>query len=135
MTLVQAVLLGVAGLGAGILAGLVWGGGVVFTPMLFAVYGMGDVPSGGAHAADSGHGSLLHGPGGGRECAPSPSARGFHLAHGLVRGRSEYSGGGTRLRLRGHAALAHRFNTRWLRWSFALLAVVVAGRLVWGAIG
>lgn len=34
----------------------------------------------------------------------------------------------------GGAALAHRFNTTWLRWSFALLAVVVAGRLVWGAV-
>jgi uncharacterized membrane protein YfcA len=34
----------------------------------------------------------------------------------------------------GGAALAHRVGTRWLRWSFALLAVVVAGRLVWGAV-
>jgi uncharacterized membrane protein YfcA len=34
----------------------------------------------------------------------------------------------------GGAALAHRFNTTWLRWSFALLAVVVAGRLIWGAV-
>lgn len=34
----------------------------------------------------------------------------------------------------GGAALAHRFETRGLRWSFVLLAVVVAGRLVWGAV-
>jgi uncharacterized membrane protein YfcA len=34
----------------------------------------------------------------------------------------------------GGAALAHRVATRGLRWSFALLAVVVAGRLVWGAV-
>ncbi len=34
----------------------------------------------------------------------------------------------------GGAALAHRFDTQWIRWSFALLAVVVAGRLVWGAV-
>lgn len=34
---------------------------------------------------------------------------------------------------RGGAALAHRFETRGLRWSFALIALVVAGRLVWGA--
>ena len=34
----------------------------------------------------------------------------------------------------GGAALAHRFETRWLRWGFALIAVVVAGRLVWGAV-
>jgi hypothetical protein len=34
----------------------------------------------------------------------------------------------------GGAALAHRFETRGLRWSFALLAVVVAGRLIWGAV-
>ena len=33
------------------------------------------------------------------------------------------------------AALAHRVATRWLRWSFAALAIVVAGRLVWGAFG
>lgn len=32
------------------------------------------------------------------------------------------------------AAIAHRVETQWLRWSFALLAVVVAGRLVWGAL-
>lgn len=47
MTVIQAVLLGVAGLGAGVLAGLVGvGGGVVFTPTLFAVYGVLDVPAG-----------------------------------------------------------------------------------------
>ena len=34
----------------------------------------------------------------------------------------------------GGAALAHRFETRWLRWGFALVAVVVTGRLVWGAV-
>lgn len=33
----------------------------------------------------------------------------------------------------GGVALAHRFDSGWLRWSFAALAVVVAGRLVWGA--
>jgi hypothetical protein len=32
-------------------------------------------------------------------------------------------------------ALAHRISTTWLRWSFAALAVVVAGRLVIGAVG
>lgn len=47
MTLAQALLLGVAGFGAGILAGLVGvGGGVVFTPVLFAIYGLLDVPEG-----------------------------------------------------------------------------------------
>jgi len=35
----------------------------------------------------------------------------------------------------GGAALAHRMETTWLRWSFAALAVVVAGRLVIGALG
>lgn len=35
---------------------------------------------------------------------------------------------------RGGAALAHRVDRRWLRWSFAVLAVVVVGRLVWGAV-
>jgi len=35
----------------------------------------------------------------------------------------------------GGAALAHRFETRWLRWSFAVLALVVAGRLLGGAFG
>lgn len=47
MTAFQAILLGVAGLGAGVLAGLVGvGGGVIFTPVLFAVYDVLDVPSG-----------------------------------------------------------------------------------------
>ena len=47
MTVFQTILLGVAGLGAGVLAGLVGvGGGVIFTPVLFAVYGLLDVPSG-----------------------------------------------------------------------------------------
>lgn len=46
MTTVQAVWLAVAGLGAGVLAGLVGvGGGVIFTPVLFAVYGVMDVPA------------------------------------------------------------------------------------------
>lgn len=34
----------------------------------------------------------------------------------------------------GGAALAHRVETTWLRWSFAALAVVVAGRLVWNGV-
>lgn len=47
MTLFQALLLGIAGLGAGVLAGLVGvGGGVIFTPVLFAAYGVLDVPDG-----------------------------------------------------------------------------------------
>jgi len=47
MTILQAILLGVAGLGAGVIAGLVGvGGGVVFTPTLFAAYGVLDVPPG-----------------------------------------------------------------------------------------
>jgi hypothetical protein len=36
---------------------------------------------------------------------------------------------------RGGAALAHRIDTRWLRWSFAALGLVVAGRLLVGAFG
>lgn len=47
MTLVQSLLLAGAGLGAGFLAGLVGvGGGVIFTPVLFAVYGIFEVPDG-----------------------------------------------------------------------------------------
>lgn len=47
MTIVQALLLAGAGLGAGFLAGLVGvGGGVIFTPVLFAVYGIFEVPDG-----------------------------------------------------------------------------------------
>ncbi len=34
----------------------------------------------------------------------------------------------------GGAALAHRIDTTKLRWGFAALALVVAGRLVWGAL-
>lgn len=36
---------------------------------------------------------------------------------------------------RGGAALAHHVNTTVLRWSFAVLAVGVAGRLLWNALG
>lgn len=47
MTIVQALLLAIAGAGAGFLAGLVGvGGGVIFTPVLFAVYGVLNVPDG-----------------------------------------------------------------------------------------
>ncbi len=47
MSLGTAVLLCLAGLGAGLVAGLVGvGGGVIFTPVLFAVYGLLEVPSG-----------------------------------------------------------------------------------------
>jgi uncharacterized membrane protein YfcA len=54
-----------------------------------------------------------------------------------------YVDGGTGLLLAGPAvvgaqagaALAHRMSTAWLRWSFAVLAVVVAGRLGIGALG
>lgn len=35
----------------------------------------------------------------------------------------------------GGARLAHRLETTWLRWSFALLGLVVATRLVWNALG
>jgi uncharacterized membrane protein YfcA len=34
----------------------------------------------------------------------------------------------------GGAALAHRIETGWLRWSFVALAIAVAGRLVWGTL-
>ena len=47
MTIFQAVLLGVAGLGAGVIAEFVGvGGGVIFTPTLFAAYGVLEVPPG-----------------------------------------------------------------------------------------
>lgn len=47
MSLGTVVLLCLAGLGAGLVAGLVGvGGGVIFTPVLFAVYGLLEVPSG-----------------------------------------------------------------------------------------
>ena len=275
MTIVQAVLLGVAGLGAGVIAGLLGvGGGVIFTPVLFAVYGVLEVPSGvrtpltvgtglfctglaaGASAlhharrgavvgqlalgvglasavavgfvsrfvvtrpwydaalfqvlfaavllvvvvrmirerpsetglADERQGShWMVGLGTGTAAGAVAAAVGvgggvvlvpvYHrwlrlpmhravgtssativlisvlssvayalIGHGVV-GRPGLALGyvdvGTGLLLagpavvgaQGGAALAHRVETRWLRWSFALLAVVVAGRLVWGAIG
>ncbi|MFB6230351.1 MAG: sulfite exporter TauE/SafE family protein [Salinibacter sp.] len=275
MTLVQAVLLGIAGFGAGIIAGLVGvGGGVVFTPMLFAVYGIWDVPAGVRTPLTVGTGlfctglaagtSALHhyrrggvasrtalyvgaassaavglvsgfvvtqpwydatlfqllfaaallvvvgrmggprtrdatprmdpstspwgawlgtgtaagtvaaavGVGGGVVLVPAYhwglrlpmrravgtssativlistlSAVAYALLGSGVAGRPAFALGyvdvGTGLLLagpavlgaQGGAALTHRFSTRWLRWGFALLAVVVAGRLVWGAIG
>ncbi len=274
MTIFQAVLLGVAGLGAGVIAGLVGvGGGIVFTPVLFAVYGVLDVPPGvrtpltvgtglfctGLAAGTSavhhyrrgavmprmalgvglasvgavgvvsgvvvtrpwydaalfqllfaavllvvvvrmvrGRAAVLSGPndepdhwgfwlgagtaagtvaaavgvGGGVVLVPAyhrwlrlpmhravgTSSATIILISGLstiayvglgagVAGRPGLALGyvdvGTGLLLagpavvgaQGGAALAHRFETTRLRWSFALLAVVVAGRLVWGAIG
>lgn len=274
MTIVQAVLLGMAGLGAGVIAGLVGvGGGVIFTPVLFAVYGVLDVPSGVRTPLTVGTGlfctgvaagaSALHhfrrgavvprmalgvglasaaavglvsgfvvtrpwydatlfqllfaavllvvvvrmvrqrapdsrrangdppvrwglwlgtgsaagtvasavGVGGGVVLVPAYSRfvrLPMHRAVGTssativvisvlstiayavlgigVAGRPDLALGyvdvGTGLLLagpavlgaQGGAALAHRFETRWLRLSFAALAVVVAGRLVWGAI-
>ncbi|MFB6273334.1 MAG: sulfite exporter TauE/SafE family protein [Salinibacter sp.] len=274
MTIFQAILLGVAGLGAGFLAGLVGiGGGVIFTPVLFFVYGGLDVPSGvrtpltvgtglfctglaagastvhharrgavhlrmvlGVGLASAGAVGLVSrfvvtrswydaalfqllfaavllvvvgrmvressldrsrdtegasprwvswlgtgtaagtvasavGVGGGVVLVPAyhrwlrlPMHRAVGtssativlistlstLAYALLGtgtvGRPELALGyvdvGTGLLLagpavlgaQGGAALAHRFDARWLRWSFALLAVVVAGRLVWGAV-
>jgi uncharacterized membrane protein YfcA len=274
MTIFQAVLLGVAGLGAGVIAGLVGvGGGVVFTPVLFAVYGVLDVPAGVRTPLTVGTGlfctglaagaSALHharrgavvgrtalgvglasaiavglvsrfvvtrpwydaalfqllfaavllivvvrmvrgdtseslaaepegssgwltglgtgtaagtvaaavGVGGGVVLVPAyhrwlrlPMHRAVGtssativlistlstIAYALlgagVDGRPDLALGyvdiGTGLLLagpavlgaQGGAALAHRFETRGLRWSFALLAVVVAGRLIWGAV-
>ena len=274
MTIFQAVLLGVAGFGAGVIAGLVGvGGGVVFTPVLFAVYGVLNVPSGVRTPLTVGTGlfctglaagaSALHharrgavagrmalgvgvasavavgavsrfvvtrpwydaalfqllfaavllvvvarmvrsdatgsltaelegasrwltglgtgtaagtvaaavGVGGGVVLVPAYhrwlclsmhravgtssativlistlSTIAYALLGAGVDGRPDLALGyvdiGTGLLLagpavlgaQGGAALAHRFETRGLRWSFALLAVVVAGRLVWGAI-
>jgi len=36
---------------------------------------------------------------------------------------------------RAGVALAHRFDPRWLRWGFAALGAIVAGRLLWNALG
>ncbi|PSQ96412.1 MAG: sulfite exporter TauE/SafE family protein [Bacteroidetes bacterium SW_9_63_38] len=81
MAVWQAVLVGAAGLGAGVLAGLIGiGGGVIFTPMLFAVYGWMGVPDGVRTPLTVGTGLFCTG------FAAGASAR-HHLRKGAVRTR------------------------------------------------
>jgi uncharacterized membrane protein YfcA len=81
MTVWQAMLLGTAGFAAGGLAGLIGiGGGVIFTPMLFAVYGWMDVPEGIRTPLTVGTGLFCTG------IAAGTSAR-RHFREGAVRGR------------------------------------------------
>lgn len=81
MTVWQAVLLGMAGLAAGGLAGLIGiGGGVIFTPMLFAVYGWMGVPDGVRTPITVGTGLFCTGIAAGASAA-------HHLRAGAVRGR------------------------------------------------
>lgn len=65
--------------------------------------------------------------GGGIAGRPTMAIGYVDVATGLVLALPAVLGG------RMGAAVAHRLERTWLRWSFALLAVVVAGRLVWGA--
>jgi uncharacterized membrane protein YfcA len=81
MTVWQAVLLGMAGLVAGGLAGLIGiGGGVIFTPMLFAVYGWMGVPDGVRTPLTVGTGLFCTGIAAGASAA-------HHVREGAVRPR------------------------------------------------
>ena len=81
MTVWQAVVLGGAGLAAGGLAGLIGiGGGVIFTPMLFAVYGWMGVPDGVRTPLTVGTGLFCTGIAAGASAA-------HHVREGAVRPR------------------------------------------------
>ena len=81
MTLLQAIGLALAGLGAGVVAGLVGvGGGVIFTPVLFAVYGALGVPDDVRTPLTVGTGLLCTGLAAGASAA-------HHLRRGAVRVR------------------------------------------------
>ena len=132
MTILQAVLLGVAGLGAGLIAGLV-GVGMVFVPAYHRWLGHSTHRSVGTSSAPlvliSGLSAIAYVALGVGEAGRPGLALGYvDVGTGLLLAGPAVVGA------RGGAALAHRFETRGLRWSFALIALVVAGRLVWGAV-
>ena len=129
----QAVLLGAAGLAAGGLAGLIGiGGGVIFTPMLFAVYGWMGIPDGVRTPLTVGTGLFCTG------IAAGASAR-RHFREGAVRRRMAAGVGLASAAAVG--AVSWIVGTQaWYDASvfqvlFALILLVVAARMVWGASG
>ena len=133
MTILQAVLLGVAGLGAGLIAGLVGvGGGVIFTPVLFAVYGILGVPTGARMPLTVGTGLFCTGLAAGTSAV-------HHTRRGAVRWRRAL---GVGLASAGAVGIVSRFvvvqpwyDAAAFRVLFAIVLLVVAGRMGWGPAG
>jgi uncharacterized membrane protein YfcA len=133
MTWMQALVLAGAGLGAGIVAGLVGvGGGIIFTPVLFAVYGLQDVPESVRTPLTVGTGLLCTGLAAGASAA-------HHLRRGAVRLRPAL---GVGLASAGAVGLVSRYGVTqpWYDGSvfqllFAAVLLVVAARMVWGPPG
>lgn len=133
MTLMQAVLLATAGLGAGVLAGLVGvGGGIIFTPVLFAVYGVLGVPEGVRTPLTVGTGLFCTG------VAAGASAL-HHFRRGAVVPRMAL---GVGLASAGAVGLVSRYvvTRPWydaavFQLLFAVVLLVVVGRMVWGPTG
>jgi uncharacterized membrane protein YfcA len=122
-----------AGLGAGIVAGLVGvGGGIIFTPVLFAVYGLQGVPEGVRTPLTVGTGLLCTGLAAGASAV-------HHLRRGVVRLRPAL---GVGLASAGAVGLVSRYGVTqpWYDGSvfqllFAAVLLVVAVRVGWGPSG
>lgn len=130
MTLVQAAGLVGAGLGAGFIAGLVGvGGGVIFTPVLFAVYGVLDVPDGVRTPLTVGTGLFCTG------VAAGASAL-HHLRRGAVAGRMALgvglaSAGAVGL-VSGLVVTRPWYDAALFQLLFAAVLLVVVARMVRG---
>lgn len=133
MAVWQAVGLGLAGLGAGVLAGLIGiGGGVIFTPMLFAVYGWMGVPDGVRTPLTVGTGLFCTGIAAGASAA-------HHLREGAVRGRMALgvglaSAGAVGL-VSGFVVTRPWFDASVFQGLFAAVLLVVVVRMVRDASG
>lgn len=133
MAVWQAVGLGLAGLGAGVLAGLIGiGGGVIFTPMLFAVYGWMGVPDGVRTPLTVGTGLFCTGIAAGASAA-------HHLREGAVRGRMALgvglaSAGAVGL-VSGFVVTRPWFDASVFQVLFAAVLLVVVVRMVRDASG
>ncbi|WP_263788306.1 sulfite exporter TauE/SafE family protein [Salinibacter grassmerensis] len=133
MTILQTVLLGIAGLGAGLVAGLVGvGGGVIFTPVLFVVYGMLGVPAGARTPLTVGTGLFCTGLVAGTSAV-------HHARRGAVRWRMAL---GVGLASVGVVGTVSRFvvvqpwyDAATFRVLFAVVLLVVATRMVRGSAG
>lgn len=131
MTLLQAAGLAVAGLGAGVVAGLVGvGGGVIFTPVLFAVYGALGVPAAVHTPLTVGTGLFCTGIAAGASAA-------HHVRQGAVQGRMAL---GVGLASAGAVALVSGFvvsqpwyDTSVFQLLFAAVLLVVVARMVSGS--
>jgi len=128
MTWMQALMLAGAGLGAGVVAGLVGvGGGIIFTPVLFAVYGLLGVPESVRTPLTVGTGLLCTGMAAGASAA-------HHLRRGAVRLRPAL---GVGLASAGAVGLVSRYGVTqpWYDGSvfqllFAAVLLVVVARMV-----